>query len=265
MLGFTLAAVTLLSVGLYVSAAHAFKFLKSSSVSSFSWSAHDSETTQQTYQLSPAGSVSVSTTNGEITVTTHNKSEVLVKITKEGDKNDFNFVTTEIKNDQDTLSLEAVYKKNNCRAAVSYELVVPEKASVTLETINGSVSVTGVTGGVQAQSSNGALNFEQTPALSYAQTVNGRIKVVADTLIFGGKTVHLQTTNGSIFLAARAIASGAFSIRTVNGSITLALPELPGTYGRRSASFSIPATGTGSASFDIQTVNGSISLTKFSK
>ncbi len=264
---FTLLLVTLLSVGLYRSVAHGFKF----SNTTFSYSngsnsynssffGGDTETTDETYQLSRSGSLFVETTNGTVTVTSHEKPEVLVKIIKEGNKNDFPFISVKTTSEPTTLSLETVYEKNNCNAAISYELVIPQSATVSTETTNGPITITNVTGTVKAKSTNGSLTFEQTPQLSFARTTNGRIKVTTDTMTPQSDTISLTTTNGSISLSAKKIEANRFSIETTNGSITLNLPENLDQYrsNKNSASFSIG----GKASFEVETTNGSISINK---
>ena len=263
MFAFTLALVTLLSVGLYVSVAHGFKFSKTTGYSSahgVSFFGRDKETTNKTYQLNKDGSVIVETTNGTVTVTSHEKPEVLVKIIKEGDKNDFPFITVKTAANASSLSLETIYKKDSCNAAISYELVIPKSATITTETVNGSIVITDVAGIIKAKSTNGSLTFEKTPQLSSAQTTNGRIKVNADSITPQSDTISLKTTNSSISFSTKKIDANRFSIRTTNGSITLDLPETLDHYrsDKTSASFSID----GKASFEVETTNGSILINK---
>ena len=264
---FTLTLVTLLSVGLYMSIAHGFKFSKTSFSSSTSSSPRgtsffggDTESTDEIYQLSKDGSIFIETTNGTVTVTSHGKPEVLVKIIKEGNKNDFPFISVKTTANATSLSLETIYKKDSCNAAISYELVIPKSATITTETVNGSIEISDVTGIIKAKSTNGSLSFEQTPQLSSARTTNGRIKVTTDIITPQSDTISLKTTNGSISFSAKKIEMNRFSIRTTNGSITLNLSENLDQYrsDKNSASFSIG----GKASFEIETTNGSISINK---
>ena len=264
---FTLTLVTLLSVGLYMSIAHGFKFSKtsfsystSSSSRDTSFFGGDTESTDEIHQLSRDGSISVETPNGTVTVTSHEKPEVLVKIIKEGDKNDFPFISVKTTSNATSLSLETIYKKDSCNASISYELVIPKSATITTETVNGSIVITDVAGIIKAKSTNGSLTFEKTPQLSSAKTTNGRIKVHADSITAQSDTISLKTTNGSISFSAKKIETNKFSIKTTNGSITLDLPHNLDHYrsDENSASFSVD----GKASFEIETTNGSISIKK---
>jgi hypothetical protein len=264
MLAFTLALVTLLSVSFYMGIAHGFRFSKNTTSHSNnrnqSFFGGDKEITTKTYSLNTNGSIFIETTNGTVMVTSHEKPEVLVKIIKEGNKNDFPFVSVKTTTHPSSLSLETIYKKNSCNAAISYELVIPQSAAITTETVNGSIVVTDVTGIVKAKSTNGSLSFEQTPQLSSATTTNGRIKVNTTSITAQPNPIFLKTTNGSISFSAKTIEANKFSIKTTNGSITLSVPqELDNYYSdKNSASFSI----NGKASFEVETRNGSISLNR---
>ncbi len=264
---FTLTLVTLLSVGLYMSIAHGFKFSKntfsystSSSSRSTSFFGGDTKSTDEIYQLSKDGSIFVETTNGTVTVTSHEQPEVLVKIIKEGDKNDFPFISVKTTANPTSLSLETVYKKDSCNAAISYELVIPKSATITTETVNGSIVITDVAGIIKAKSTNGSLSFEQTPQLSFAKTTNGRIRVNTDIIAPQPDTISFKTTNGSISFSAKKIEMNRFSIRTTNGSINLVVPEKLAQYRseKNSASFIVD----GKASFEVETTNGSISINR---
>lgn len=274
MLAFTLVIVTLLSIGAYVSVTQCFKFptiaYRSKHTSVF-FGGTDTETRQETYKLNSHGTISVKTENGAIAITSHEKPEVLVKITKEGDKRDFSCVITKIDSELNTLSLETVYKKDSCNASISYELIVPKDAAVTTKTTNGTTTITNVGGKVKAKSCNGSLILEQTPHLVKAVTINGKVKVTTDTIVPASEPIVLETTNGSISFAVKRLEKNNFSIKTTNGSITIDLPENPINYrcDKNSASFSIAGFAIGSeeanfesgkAFFEVAVTNGTISI-----
>lgn len=282
MLGITFALVVLLSAGLYVSVAHGFKSL-SNSISNGNWtidfvSGKDSETVSQSYPLNRDGKVSIKTTNGSIIITSHDKDEAVIKIIKEGTKEDFPFVEANINSSPTNLTIKTSYKKNSCHASISYELALPKNASVTARTTNGAIKVMGLKGQINAQSSNGSITLEDTPAILNAETTNGRISVNADVITAQPTPITIETTNGSISFVARSLEKNSLSLETVNGSVRVALPEVPDEKRTKSGdaldsminsmmpgkqrSFSISATGGGVASFEIETVNGSISVEK---
>lgn len=250
-------------MGLYVATVHGFKSIKTTFSSDSSFFGRDTESTQKSYPLTPNGSISIATANGDITITSHKNPEVLLTIIKQGNKNDFPFIEAQTTSESSNFSVKTIYKKNNCHASISYELIVPASATITTETTNGSITTNNVKGIVKAKSTNGSLTFENVAGLSFAKTTNGRIKVQADTLASQSDPIILKTTNGSISFEAKNIEPNSFSLSTTNGSISVTVPGNLEQYrsSKTSASFSVD----GKASFEIDTQNGSISVNNPSK
>ncbi|HEY8057913.1 MAG TPA: DUF4097 family beta strand repeat-containing protein [Acidimicrobiales bacterium] len=108
---------------------------------------------------------------------------------------------------------------------VDYRVVVPADVGVIAEMEDGSLSVTGTTGGVDASSENGAIDLLGVEGDIDIESANGAVH--GQDLLAG--TVVAATDNGSIDLAFIG-APDAVSAESANGSITLRLPEVTGAY-----------------------------------
>ncbi|GAB4185507.1 MAG: hypothetical protein Tsb002_09250 [Wenzhouxiangellaceae bacterium] len=141
---------------------------------------------------------------------------------------------------------------------VSYEVQVPGDMVLELiETVNGSVRITGVSGDVTAETVNGDIEVTGLRGNSELETVNGSIEARFES--FGSnQTGEFGTVNGSVEVILPANADARVSADTVNGAIRndfglevkkgLVSRELEGTIGN----------GGGRLSFE--TVNGTIEI-----
>lgn len=108
---------------------------------------------------------------------------------------------------------------------VDYRVMVPADVGVTADLEDGSLSVTGTTGGVDASSENGAIDLLGVEGDLDIESANGVLR--GRDLLSG--TVVAMTDNGSIDLGFVG-APDAVSAESANGSITLRLPEVTGAY-----------------------------------
>lgn len=166
--------------------------------------------------------------------------------------------------------------------------------TATLRTSNGSVRVSDMTGTVSATTSNGAIEFVGLNGPASARTSNGRIKMediegpmdastsngsILAVMTHSGddRTMHFNTTNGSIELRLPQGWKNNVRASTSNGSIDVKLPPAAGfqVTARTSGSsirsdFNVEGevtkkrvegrVGAGGPMLDLSTSNGSISL-----
>jgi DUF4097 and DUF4098 domain-containing protein YvlB len=159
--------------------------------------------------------------------------------------------------------LEAKYPRELRRRGVevTYTIRAPRSAKVSLQTVNGQISVGGLLAGVKAETTNGSVVGRGLGNTVAAMTTNGEIKIQMASL--GGDGISLETTNGTIDLKLPGDAKGTVSARCVNGGISISdLPfEKVGEGSRRKLDGTI--NGGGSA-VKLETVNGSIRVGKTS-
>ena len=150
--------------------------------------------------------------------------------------------------------------KQHNDVAVKFLVQLPRGVKIDVGSVNGDVDVSGAQGGVTVNTVNGDLSV-QTSAWP----------------------VNLTTVNGDITATAGAPGPESASVKSVNGDVSLSLPEhlnlvvkAHSVTGDISNDFSIPVTepkygpshsmsgtlGTGGGVLDINTVSGDITLSK---
>lgn len=287
MVALILTVLTLLATGFYSSLSQALKpsSWTNSSLRFFSGSYNDTKTTETTSPFSSGATLSISTDNGSITITTHDKETLVLKETKKGKKEEFPFIETASTITQTNASFKTIYRKETKYTSISYELTVPASTIITqAKTSNGAISIKDVTGSVTASSSNGEIDLsrvtgeveihtsngrivlENCPRILRARSSNGMISVQAEKMGIPGKTTEIRTSNGSINFACNEFEQSNFNLNTSNGSITLVLPETPSSYTADKQLLGGHTIFTiGKAKFDVATNLGSIKIKERSR
>ncbi len=148
--------------------------------------------------------------------------------------------------------------RNNVEADMHYVVKVPAGARLTVDDVNGSITVTGGDVDSRINTVNGDINFEGLGAASL-ETVTGKIVGTFGRAAWEG-TMEVQTVNGSVDLAFPADLSAEVSGETVNGSIQSAFPvTIEKGFGPKSFTGRI---GAGGRRLKVETVNGSITIRK---
>ncbi len=164
----------------------------------------------------------------------------------------------------------------NKSVGVSLDVTVPNQTSLELETHNGAVTITDITGHVHATTHNGKVTAERVSGSTVLETHNGSISVRSTS-----GDAKLRTHNGSVkaFYAETASPVSDISIVTSNGSIELETPpdlsarieasthngsintDLPITISGKVSKRKLTGTiGTGEGRLHLETHNGSIRL-----
>lgn len=140
-------------------------------------------------------------------------------------------------------------------ARVDYEISIPARADVRLETCNGAVQADGFTGSLACDSVNGPIEIRNLEGPVKATTVNGSLRVFFKS---GMKKAHLETVNGSVEVAFSRGSSIRYDLSTVNGRIEGDFQlAVEGKHGPKEARGSFNG---GAESLQCETINGSIRL-----
>lgn len=141
---------------------------------------------------------------------------------------------------------------------VYFTVRVPAGVDFMGHTVSGDVDVLSVSGNVEAYTVNGSIDIE-TSGYAEATTVNGDIDAVIGTTDWAG-TLEFETVNGSITVELPDGIGADVSARTVNGAIDTDFPlTVRGRFSHRRLSGSI---GGGGERISLTTVNGSVSLVR---
>ena len=156
----------------------------------------------------------------------------------------------------------------------SFEVSTPPVSGVDIDTSNGAITLTGLSGSARLDTSNGAIKVNGFDGRIDAETSNGPI-----TIIGASSSVSADSSNGPISVELTDGAMGPVTIQTSNGSISLVIGEgfvgtVVGDTSNGSVSFVTPraasvstSKGRGSASFgqggassELKSSNGSITV-----
>lgn len=142
---------------------------------------------------------------------------------------------------------------------VDFTVQLPAGVRSDLNTVNGSVTVSGVSAPVSAETVNGRIEAASVRGPVTAETVNGSIVARMDSLT-GSGDLSYETVNGSITIELPASAAADVSLSTVNGSLSSDFPlTVNGTISPRRLR---AVLGGGGRKLSAETVNGGIRLVK---
>ena len=177
-----------------------------------------------------AATVEIVNTNGKITVEAVDGNTVDVKATitaggatQEAAAELLKQVEMRDEASPTRVRLEAKWPGNRGAVEVVYTVRVPRSAKVDLQNVNGVIDITGITGGVRAETTNGGVKGRDLSNAVNASTTNGGLEIAMASV--GPDGVKLETTNGGIELKLPAETKATLNLRCVNGGISVS--DLP--------------------------------------
>lgn len=219
------------------------------------------------FTLNDGGRFSISNVNGSIAITGGSGDSVEIIATKKADnQKELDEIEIEISHSADEIVVETElgdsgkwYSRGNNSGHVKYEVVVPVNTELdTVDTVNGGVTISGVSGNVVAESVNGGVEVDDLEGDANLSTVNGSIDAEF-SMLGGDQNVKAETVNGRVTIVLPKDADVRISADTLNGSINgrdFGLETDKGFVG----SDLNGNIGDGSARLNIDTVNGSIKI-----
>jgi hypothetical protein len=141
--------------------------------------------------------------------------------------------------------------------SVSYEVFVPRRTDLAMESTNGGIRVQDVQGRLEATTTNGGISLDGVSGDVRGRTTNGGLDVRVARAGWTGAGLDLRTTNGGIDLRLPDGVSARLEAETVNGGISTDFPiTVQGRIGRR-----IEADlGGGGPPIRLSTTNGRVSI-----
>ncbi|MEX2280888.1 MAG: DUF4097 family beta strand repeat-containing protein [Gemmatimonadota bacterium] len=215
--------------------------------------------------------------NGTVRAVAHSGSEIEVEVTKSARRSDPDEVKLEVVTHENGVTICAVYpaprnrEENNCMPGsrgrsntqnndvkVDFVVRVPRGTNFAGRSVNGAVTITGLTGDVKAHTVNGDVRVT-TSGLAEATTVNGTINASMGRANWDD-VLAFETVNGAIILELPEQFDAEVHASTVNGSISTDYPlTIRGRFGPKRLSGTV---GRGGRELMLDTVNGSIELRK---
>ena len=212
--------------------------------------------------------------NGRIKASGTSGGQVVVSAVKKGKDDDPASVRIEVVEHSGGVTICAVYpdvegKKNECAPGdggrlssqdndvnVSFTVQVPAGVRLVATTVNGDIEAGGIGADVAATTVNGDVKVS-TSGLARATTVNGSIQASMGRADWDG-ALSFNTVNGSITVNLPDGVSTDVSASTVNGSMNTEFQlTVTGRFSMKSMHGTI---GSGGRDLEMATVNGSIHL-----
>ena len=165
--------------------------------------------------------------NGGITVEGWNQNSirVLAKVQAWSRDDDAEAMVRDISVDTGrTISADIPGSGRRRGAAVSFRLSVPRASDLSLETRNGSISITDVVGAIEFRARNGAIRLDDVGGDVQGRTTNGRVSVTLGGSEWDGRGLDVETTNGRVTLQVPEGFRADLTIGTVNGRFETDIP-----------------------------------------
>lgn len=145
------------------------------------------------------------------------------------------------------------------QVSIDFEVRIPERSDLTVETLNGNVGVDGVQGKIRMGSTNGNVEAEAVQGAVDASTTNGNVEVSCGN-IKTDERISCRTTNGDATVVVSDKTEADVELSTVNGQVHCDLPVT--VQGGISDKRIHGRIGQGGGKIHLSTVNGNVRLSR---
>lgn len=147
--------------------------------------------------------------------------------------------------------------RRNYHWDVSYEVFVPRRADLSLETKNGGIAIADVNGRIDFSALNGGVVLKRVGGAVRGSTTNGGLVIELSGDRWDGENLDVSTTNGGIIMSVPENYSAHLQTGTVNGSVSVDFPVT--VQGRITKQIALDL-GSGGAPVKAFTTNGGVHL-----
>ena len=142
---------------------------------------------------------------------------------------------------------------------VSYEIFVPRRSDVSVETHNGGIAIMDVNGKIDFDATNGGVVLRRIAGAVHGSTTNGGLVIELAGDRWAGDTLDVSTTNGGVVMSIPENYSAHLETGTVNGGISVDFPVT--VQGRINKELAVNL-GAGGATIKARTTNGGVRITR---
>jgi hypothetical protein len=201
--------------------------------------------------------------NGSIRVTGENRRDVQVSAAVQAwgrDEAEAQRIASAVNVRSDgTLRAEGPSQQGRAGWSVSFRVLTPHETDLSLQTQNGSISVTDVRGDLGFKAQNGSINLNGLAGTVRGRTTNGGVDAELTGKKWEGSGLDLETTNGGVRLRIPEDYSARLETATVNGGIDIDFPvTVTGRIGRELST----TLGDGGPVVRAETTNGGVRITR---
>ena len=151
--------------------------------------------------------------------------------------------------------------RQNYHWDVSYEVFVPRRADLSVETHNGGIAIYEVNGKIDFSATNGGVVLRRVGGAVRGSTTNGGLMIELTGDRWEGETLDVSTTNGGVVLSIPENYSAHLQTATVNGSVSV---DYPVTMPERRTKELAVNLGAGGPTIKATTTNGGVRIQRAS-
>ena len=140
---------------------------------------------------------------------------------------------------------------------VSYQVFVPRRADVSVETHNGGITIADVNGKIDFTALNGGVTLKRIGGMVRGSTTNGGLHIELAGDRWDGDSLDVSTTNGGVMMSVPENYSAQLQTGTVNGGVTVNFPVT--VEGQISKTLNVNL-GAGGAMVKAFTTNGGVMI-----
>jgi DUF4097 and DUF4098 domain-containing protein YvlB len=234
-------------------------------VAAQSWS-DDTERVSRTLPLEPGGTLRLNTFSGRVTITSTDRSEVVVDAVRHGPRERLNRIALDIHSEGSrTVVVEANRRERGWSmfsgssvVDTDFDIKVPRRTNLDVNAFSASLSVDGVEGSQNLHGFSSRMTVNDVAGALRAHTFSGSIIVRARTWE-ANQTVDLDTFSGSIELHLPENARGSVTFNSFSGRLDSDLPlTLRSGGGRRSLTAELGGGGDGTVR--LKTFSGNVRI-----
>ena len=214
-------------------------------------------------QLAASGSISVDgRQNGGISIKGWDRGDVLIRTrvqTAAMTQNEADELAKQIRIETSGAKIfaDGPERRKDLQWDVSYEIFVPKRSDVSLETHNGGIAVSDVRGRIDFTALNGGVALKNIGGSVHGSTTNGGLAIELTGDRWDGEELDVRTTNGGIVMSVPENYSAHLVTGTVNGGLNVDFPVT--VQGRISRELAVNL-GSGGATVKAMTTNGGVRI-----
>jgi len=197
--------------------------------------------------------------NGGVRVEGWDRNEILVRakvVARAGSESDARAIAQEVELDLGN-RIHAEGPKTGKKEGwwVSYRVFVPHRSNLKLESVNGGISISQVSGEIDFRTTNGGIVLDALAGDVNGRTTNGGLKIELSGDEWEGAGLDVRTTNGGVKLAIPDGYNAELESGTVNGGFRIEFPiTVQGRIDRRIEA----VLGDGGKKIRVHTTNGGV-------